>query len=132
MRPKRASSGSPRGFAPCCGTAEGERWAGCLEFVICGDAAGSTPKSRPNCTHTCEMVAQDVEQTGISQEDARRRVRLRFGNPVRVREQTVAEDTALELEGVWRDSKLALRQLRRSPGFALTAVLTLGLGIGAT
>jgi len=53
---------------------------------------------------------------------------LQFGNAVRVREQS-QDVIGFRAETVLQDVRFALRQLRKNPGFAATAIVILALGI---
>lgn len=55
---------------------------------------------------------------------------VRFGNSLRLREESRDVWGWNWLDGLWRDLLYASRSLRRSPGFTLAAVLILGAGIG--
>lgn len=78
-----------------------------------------------------EMRIEDNVAAGMSTEEARRDALLRFGNPTVMKERATAADAALFLESIWADVRFALRQLRKSPGFAIAAILAVSLGIGA-
>src|ERR1700677_3287255 len=78
-----------------------------------------------------EERTEQLMREGMNRKEAEQAARRAFGN------RTVIEERSREvwqwptLESIWTDVRYAIRQLRKSPGFTLTVLLSLALGLGA-
>jgi macrolide transport system ATP-binding/permease protein len=77
-----------------------------------------------------DQTERDLIADGLPPREARHAAARRFGNEARLRDESAAI-TSLSFESVLQDFRFAIRQLRKNPGFAATAIIVLTLGIGA-
>jgi predicted permease len=76
-----------------------------------------------------EQQEKILQAEGMTAEESKYAAKRQFGNAARLKEESL-DAVGFRVEHLAQDVHYALRQLRRNPGFASTAILMLALGLG--
>jgi putative ABC transport system permease protein len=78
-----------------------------------------------------EMEIEQNTDNGMSPEEAHHAARRAFGSVALAKEKSRSMWGMMALEIIWQDTRYGTRTMLKNPGFTLTAILTLALGIAA-
>jgi predicted permease len=79
-----------------------------------------------------EMLADEKMAHGMLATEARRKALTELGGAEQVKQAVRDERAGTGVEALWQDIRFGLRQLRRSPGFAVMGLLIIAMGVGVT
>ena len=77
-----------------------------------------------------DVLTEEYVAAGMSETEARLAAQKRFGGIAQIEERCRDEQRFVWLEQIGKEVRQAVRSLFRTPGFSLTTLLTLVLGIG--